>query len=71
VTDAKESADEAEDRRQHLEFIQTVVGRMSTVSTQLDEFDARLAPQRRNSRLSGMELDAALADPRWTVESGL
>jgi hypothetical protein len=31
----------------------------------LDCFDQELTEHRRNSRLSGMEVDAALADPRW------
>jgi hypothetical protein len=31
----------------------------------LREFEAGLTPARRSSRLSGMELDSALADPRW------
>ncbi len=31
----------------------------------LDRFEAELAPYRRASRLSGMEVEAALADPRW------
>jgi histidine triad (HIT) family protein len=33
VTDTSQSTNGAEDRRQHLDFIQTVIGRMSTTST--------------------------------------
>ena len=32
----------------------------------LDEFEQELTDLRRKSRLSGMEVDAALADPRWS-----
>jgi Helicase conserved C-terminal domain len=37
----------------------------SAMRRSLDAFDAALTPARRASRLSGMEVDAALADPRW------
>jgi hypothetical protein len=34
----------------------------------LDDFDQELTEYRRKSRLSGMEVDAALGDPRWLEE---
>lgn len=41
----------------------------STRLRQLAEFDSVLTPNRRSSRLSGKEVDAALADPRWRSDT--
>jgi len=35
------------------------------VCRELDEFVRGLAPNRRQARMLGSELDAALRDPRW------
>ena len=32
---------------------------------ELERFDSELTPARRASRISGMEIEAAIADPRW------